>query len=230
MANVIKRCWICGGLANSSEHMIKASDLRAIFPDANNHKPFYKHPPEAPNTAVPGVKSDLIKYSKTICSDCNNARTQPHDRAWERLSQGLRSTNFTLKKGKKLPLYEIFGESAQIEMENVYRYLLKLFGCHCAEHQAPLPLTQIGCAILMNQHHPNITISFFAVPPRTNQCVAAIGDLKAIRDSNGRVVCAAYWFGIESFGVIIQYFESEHPAIYKHGWKPHDTCLSMKLN
>lgn len=226
----LRRCWICGDPANSAEHMIKATDLRSMFPNVTNQNPFFMHPTEKPNIAVPGVDSNRIKYSKTICAYCNNSRTQPHDRAWDKLSMGLRSGKFEIKKGRNLPLTEIFGDSARTEMGNVYRYLLKLFGCHCAEYEAPLPLVEIGCAILANQQHPNITISFFAVPPTTDKCVACIGELKAIRNSQDKVVCAAYWFGIESFGVLIQYSESSSVAIYKHGWKPYDTWQPLKLN
>lgn len=230
MADMVRHCWICGDLANSSEHMLKASELRDLFPGASNQKPFYIHPPGALNTEVPGVNSAKIKYSQTICSTCNNTRTQVHDRAWDQFSKSIRSRRPLLSQGHKLPSKDIFGSNELIGMGNVYRYLLKLFGCHCVEHNAPLPLSEIGAAILLGQQHPSITISFFALKPEGNKLAAYIGDLRVIRNSKGRPVCVAWWFGIESFGAIIQYHEQGHPAIYKIGWKPFDPWRPLKIN
>jgi hypothetical protein len=45
------KCWICGNEAQTGEHLIKASDMRAIFgPSASNQAPLRAHsdPEESP--------------------------------------------------------------------------------------------------------------------------------------------------------------------------------------
>jgi hypothetical protein len=37
------RCWICSDEADSAEHLIKASDLRALFGNVSQKNPIYFH-------------------------------------------------------------------------------------------------------------------------------------------------------------------------------------------
>src|SRR5690348_3296635 len=84
-----KPCWICGGPdATTREHKIKRSDLKQVFGDFDQADPHYW-------MSVKGIKSvgslnaNILKMGIRICEECNSARTQPHDRAWETLSAWL---------------------------------------------------------------------------------------------------------------------------------------------
>jgi hypothetical protein len=85
-------CWICNrNEANSGEHKTKRSDLLAVLGKPTQETPFYFHDLEKPNRPVKSLDAKILKSPVRICADCNNARTQPHDRAWERMSDRLRT-------------------------------------------------------------------------------------------------------------------------------------------
>ena len=83
------KCWICGAEnASTREHRSKASDLKALFGTPTQAAPLYFHAdahkgkPPRRSVRVGSLKADILKYAHRICADCNNARTQPHDKAW----------------------------------------------------------------------------------------------------------------------------------------------------
>jgi hypothetical protein len=106
-----KTCWICGRAADSAEHMVKASDARQTFGHITQDNPIYRHSSDQPNLPVCGLRSDNIKFSRSICSDCNNARTQSHDKAWEKLSKWIYELDPPLSPGTIIPLNRIFEEN-----------------------------------------------------------------------------------------------------------------------
>jgi hypothetical protein len=84
-------CWICRkNSADTGEHKIKRSDLRAILGKHPQGGPFYYHDPHRANCIVQSIDAKIMKSPVPICADCNNARTQPHDLAWEWMSNWLR--------------------------------------------------------------------------------------------------------------------------------------------
>jgi hypothetical protein len=88
-------CWICNrNEANSGEHKTKRSDLLAVLGEPTQKEPFYLHDLERPNRPVKSLDAKLLKAAIRICAECNSARTQPHDRAWERMSDRLRARLF----------------------------------------------------------------------------------------------------------------------------------------
>jgi hypothetical protein len=78
---------MCGGIADSREHVFKASDLRRIF-DRDGHSftnlPF--HFKAGAHGRIPGPNSETMKYPEIICANCNNNRSRPYDIAYSNLS------------------------------------------------------------------------------------------------------------------------------------------------
>ena len=89
----IMKCWICGGLANSREHKFKKSDLiRSSTTWAPDDRPYFvaggvKRPIASPNAKI------ATTFGKVLCVDCNSARTQPFDRAYEAFSRYVNQTD-----------------------------------------------------------------------------------------------------------------------------------------
>jgi hypothetical protein len=84
-------CWICNrNQANSGEHKTKRSDLLAVLGNPTQEAPFFYSDLKKANRPVKSLKADILKSPVRICADCNTMRTQPHDRAWERMSDRLR--------------------------------------------------------------------------------------------------------------------------------------------
>lgn len=51
------KCWVCGDQADSGEHMIKASDLKATFGNVAQKSPLFRHTNQKRNQRIGGIKS-----------------------------------------------------------------------------------------------------------------------------------------------------------------------------
>jgi hypothetical protein len=158
-------CWICNrNEANSGEHKTKRSDLLAVLGKPTQEAPFYYHDLHKANRPVGSLDAKILKSPVRICADCNTARTQPHDRAWEHMSDWLRTCQQPVKVGgftrdmghqpvkvdgfvrgtRQQPLKvggfvrgnRIFPHNTRIQMKNVHLFFLKLFGCMICEAEA----------------------------------------------------------------------------------------------
>jgi hypothetical protein len=158
-------CWICNrNEANSGEHKTKRSDLLAILGKPTQEAPFYYHDLHRMGRPVKSLDAKILKSPVRICTDCNTTRTQPHDRAWERMSDWLRTCQQPVKVGgftcdmrqqsvkvggfvrgtRQQPLKvgglvrgnRIFAYDTRKKMTNVQLFFLKLFGCMLCEAEA----------------------------------------------------------------------------------------------
>lgn len=214
------RCWICGNPADSGEHLIKASDLRALFGNVTQKNPIYFHTKDRRNQPVGGIKSDKLKYRARICSKCNNERTQPHDRAWEKLSNYFRSRQPPIQKGTLIRLNRVFPGAARRSMLAVHLYFVKLFGCLIAEHSIPLDLSTFSDAILRELPHPKVHLAFWAGlgdPSRKNVARSHVQTASL----GGKIVYAGWFYGVDPVSVNVIYSEaSEHRKGLVHSWHP----------
>jgi hypothetical protein len=214
------RCWICGEPADSGEHMIKASDLRALFANVTQKTPIYFHNSERRNQAVGGIKSDKLKYRSRVCSKCNNERTQPHDRAWEQLSGYLRSRQPPLQKGTRVRLNRVFPGTAKRSMLGVHLYFVKLFGCLIAEHSIPLDLSAFSSAILRDSPHPKVHLAFWVGlgdPARKHVARSHVQTASL----GGTIVYAGWFYSVHPVSVNVIYSEAtEHRKGLVHAWHP----------
>jgi hypothetical protein len=125
-------CWICGlNEATSGEHKTKRSDLLAVLGSPTQEQPFFYNDLERRNKPVGGLNAKILKAPTRICTECNTTRTQPHDRAWECMSDRLRARQFRV--GQWVRANSIFPHYTGREMTNVHLYFLKLFGCMICE-------------------------------------------------------------------------------------------------
>ena len=118
----------------SGEHKTKRSDLLAVLGRPTQEEPFYYHDLHKANRPVGSLDAKILKSPVRICAFCNNTRTQPHDRAWEHLSDRLRSRR--LKIGLGVRANRVFPHFTKREMLNVHLFFVKLFGCMLAEARA----------------------------------------------------------------------------------------------
>jgi hypothetical protein len=68
---------------------------------------------------------EILKAPIRICTECNIARTQPHDRAWEYMSEWLRERKPPLQVGGLVRGNRNFPHNTREEMKNVQLYFLK---------------------------------------------------------------------------------------------------------
>jgi len=159
-------CWICKtNKADSGEHKTKRSDLLAVLGSPTQENPHYYHDISRPNRPVGSLNAQILKSPKLICTDCNTTRTQPHDRAWERMSDWLRSRHPPLKVGGFVRGNRIFRHFTRREMRNVHLFFLKLFGCMLSEAVAngpevPIDIDAFSKAIMLGRPHPEVHLQF----------------------------------------------------------------------
>jgi len=145
-------CWICKkNEADSGEHKTKRSDLLAVLGKPSQQQPYFYHDMHKANRPVGSLDAKILKSPVRICAYCNNTRTQPHDRAWETMSDRLRSRRLAV--GQWVRCNRVFGHCTKHEMLNVHLFFLKLFGCMVAEakangHDVPIDLDPFSSAIL----------------------------------------------------------------------------------
>jgi len=157
-------CWICNrNEANSGEHKTKRTDLLAVLGKPTQEAPFYYHDMERPNRLVKSLDAKILKAPIRICAECNTTRTQPHDRAWERMSERLRARR--LKVGEWMRANRIFPYDTRREMMNVHLFFLKLFGCMLCEAKAngydlPIDIAPFSQAIMSGRAHPEVHLQF----------------------------------------------------------------------
>lgn len=149
-------CWICGDSGTTGEHKAKRSDLRSVFGVPTQSDPLYYHTHEAKNRPVHGLNAKILKFPDQLCAKCNNARTQPHDRAWEELSGWLRSCNPPIASGQLIQPVQIFRRNTAREMRYFHLYFVKLFGCTIREGNIPIDTASFARAILDHSAHRNV--------------------------------------------------------------------------
>jgi hypothetical protein len=157
------KCWVCGDEARTGEHTIKKSDLSAIFGHVSQNRPLYRHVASQRNVPVKGLNVDLLKSGGRLCAPCNNQRSQPFDRSWERLSAALRAKT-ALRPGDRIDLGKVFPGAVRKSMLNVHLYFVKLFGCIIAENSLPIDIHEFSQAILSASAHPKVHL---AISPLT---------------------------------------------------------------
>jgi hypothetical protein len=195
----VAKCWICRlHQANAGEHMIKQSDLRAIFGNARNQR-FYFHDLERPNRQVQSLGSKLLHSPILICADCNTTRTQPHDRAWERMAAWLRNRRPPIRVGGFVRGNRIFRHDTKRDMRNVHLYFLKQLGGLILESKGAIPIdvTPIADSIMNNRAHPEVYLQFGKGDGTVGRLV------KCLQLETGHVLaCLFYRVGVLTVNVV----------------------------
>lgn len=153
-------CWICGAQANSREHKIKKSDLRSAYGSGSYHgddSPVYVQNRRI--SRVQGAGSKLVKYKKSICANCNNSRTQPHDIAYDQFVTWLAENELEVLRSHTLDLRDVFGEDYEEGQLNLFRYFAKSFGCRLVYSGAAVPI-HLSAFVLGDAEMTQLSIAF----------------------------------------------------------------------
>jgi hypothetical protein len=188
-------CWICGNAANSGEHLIKASQLRALFGAVSQKEPLFYNSDDERNKILQSINSKPLKC-KSLCAPCNNARSQRWDRAFERLMSYLASNGATLRPGQFVRLNAIFPYDTRHEAVRLHLYFVKLFGCVIAasqETQEPIPidLAPLSDAIAKERPYQNLYVALGSISNDTLPLGAGPTDVHC-ELQDGKVVYAAW--------------------------------------
>lgn len=131
-------CWMCGGPAETREHKFKKSDLARSSPTWTAADQPYLVSGSGVQR-IQGPRSRLVTFEKVLCEDCNTARTQPYDRAYERFSEWVNQKGSALMGETQLDFAEIYGPNYEGEVLNLLKYFAKHLGCRVASDHYTVP-------------------------------------------------------------------------------------------
>jgi hypothetical protein len=220
-------CWICNrNEANSGEHKTKRSDLLAVLGKPTQETPFYFHDLEKPNRPVKSLDAKILKSPVRICADCNSALTQPHDRAWERMSDRLRTC--VPEVGEWVRANRIFPYDTRRKMKNVHRFFLKLFGCMLCEakangYEVPIDIAPFSHAIMSSRTHPEVYLQF-------GRCDGTIGrsNLHCWTTQDGSVL-AGWLYELDAIAVSVLYAQADRWEHRADLWHPNSRTSTKRF-
>jgi hypothetical protein len=175
------RCWWCGAVADSREHKFKRSDL------IREHGPA----PYLGGAELSGVGADVstrmrsnksspLKFKPNLCQACNNARSQPFDRAYDRFVSWIFTHEEQVLDSRSIDLQAIFSSDWEEAGLNVLRYFAKHICCRIADlvlegYSARLPEDLIA---FLNGAGPSSMLScrFYVEPALLRFCEAGVDD------------------------------------------------------
>jgi hypothetical protein len=153
-------CWICNTEEGTTgEHLSKRSDIKAVLGGSG---PVYLHNKQRRNFMLQSINSRKLKSTAPMCNTCNSARTQPHDYAWEALSDALRLRRPTLRTGNVVRTNRVFHQDTARHMLHMHLFFVKWLGCQIVESNIAIspPIGTFSEAIMKNKPHQNIWLAF----------------------------------------------------------------------
>lgn len=134
-------CWWCRAApAATGEHKFKRTDLSVLMGDRKElvwgsgdgrRRDLRGH------GALKRDRHGVIKFMKSLCAVCNNARSRPFDIAYEPFADYLRRHPPRLFPG--VALHRVYGDEWAASSLNLARYYAKHFGCRCVRAGVPVP-------------------------------------------------------------------------------------------
>lgn len=221
-------CWICKtNKADSGEHKTKRSDLLAVLGEPTQEKPFFFHDVDKPNRPVGSLDAKILKSAVRICAHCNNARTQPHDRAWETMSDRLRSRRLAV--GQWVRCNSVFGQYTKREMLNMHLFFLKLFGCMLVETKAngydiPIDIDAFSTAIMSGRPHDEVHLQF-----GKHDGVIGRSNLHVSKTDPGGGILGAWLYELDTIAVSVLYIQAGKFEYRRDIWHPHSRTSSKRF-
>jgi hypothetical protein len=198
-------CWICGDPATTGEHRTKKSDLKAVLGRPSQVDPLFLSNDRQRNQRIGSLDANRLKSGGRLCATCNNARTQPHDRAWERTSDLLRARLHEMPQSRSVRMSRLVPYNTRRTLLDVHLYFVKLFGCHIREAGIPLDVATFATAILKGRAHPKVYLRFCR--RETTGLPTSVGMTDIWTDPGTPCAFATWFYEIDNLAVNVMYAE-----------------------
>ena len=134
------KCWICGRVADSREHVIKKADLvRAYGKGSFSSESGPAHVKGGKVKGLQGADSTRVKYQASLCQDCNGAFTQPFDLAYDRFVNWALSNEEAVLRCRFIDFQDVYGDEFEGSQCNLFKYFVKAFGCRLVDANQAVP-------------------------------------------------------------------------------------------
>lgn len=223
-ANSLSRpnCWICGQPADSGEHKFKASDIRRAIRLSQQQPAYLQVNAQATNKEIGSAKAAALQFSKSLCAYCNNTRTQPYDRAWERLSDYIRTDWRTIRQRRSVDLAVPFSGAIESGALDVHLFFVKLFGCKIVEDGDSIDLSTWATCLMKRQTHPEVTLLLANASSCIRGVLAFQSDVyKMWHRAPHRLDGAMWGYVVRPIAVKVAYIRGAAPLFSPgHPWHP----------
>jgi hypothetical protein len=219
------KCWICKTReANSREHKLKASDLKAVFPTASQKSPLvfddgHRH------HHVGSINNRRFKFEPLMCDDCNNRRTQKHDKAWELLSKYLRGHQPPIRNGSRINLKNVFPGKVHQSMLHVHLFFLKHLGSRLLETNVAIDVFSLSDSILNEKPHPGVWLEFKYFPG-----MPIAGTYIQLKHSQVKVEYAICYYRIDRLVISFIYAAPDVPIRLFNTWHPSNKSTIIRFS
>jgi len=133
--NLNGKCWWCNDLADTREHVYKRTDLEREYQRDNNLILIHNAEPTKKGKKLQSKNSKLVKFRKSLCNNCNSAKSQPFDKAYDQFVSYLKNNEEQISKRSKILFNDIFKNDWEVQKYNLIRYFIKHLGCSLAENK-----------------------------------------------------------------------------------------------
>lgn len=222
-----QNCWICGEPAGTSEHKIKNSNVRSMFSEVTQNNPLYYNDNQGrKNLKIGSTKNRLLTWPDTLCSKCNNERTQPHDKAWYSLFNTIYNRKPLIQKGTIIRTNLIFPYKTRQKMLRVHLYFVKLFGCRIIDEEIPIDIKGFSSSIMNGKAHPCVFLKFGVFSSDRN--LAGMSEINITELNELRIF---HWYHrINNLTVHVMFaYHSEEWNVLRDSWHPSHSTNNLKI-
>ena len=142
----MSKCWICDNPSETREHRIKKSDLVSMWGKGpyigDSSLIHFRHDHQS---NLQGPDSKLIKFDKNLCAECNSARTQPFDHAYEEFIAWIDDNEDKIIKQRVIDYNDVYGADAPTKQRDLFKFFVKCLGCrlHEAGYAVPKDMVEL---------------------------------------------------------------------------------------
>lgn len=140
--NPTNLCWWCGDVATSAEHRFKRTTLKRIATSSDGTiapQNVFKISSDyqAPLKSID--KGAQIRWPANLCGKCNNATSQPYDKAYEAFEQYVVDHHDEISRKSRLKWSDVYGKDYCDQPRDLARYFAKQLGCMLATQRLRVP-------------------------------------------------------------------------------------------
>lgn len=133
-------CWWCASPADSREHRYKKTDVvRAFGPGPWTDGVVRVRSDSDYEEHIQGPNSDKLKFAKVLCANCNNAKSQPFDVAYDTFASFVHLNSEAVVKSGTFQFSKIYGTGWRDARRDLGRYFIKNICCRLAEDGVRVP-------------------------------------------------------------------------------------------
>ena len=228
------KCWICGDMADSGEHIIKKSDLKLLFPNTSQQsRPIYIRKNGEFNRAktIGALKSKLFHFKAKICQQCNNHRSYDFDVTWDKLSKYLYKNWSSILENGYINLEDIFETDINNTMILVQLFFVKIFGCKWKEADIEFDISPLSKAILDREEQSNFYISFRNSENNYSADYCASSDIEILTNKKtGELIYMHQFYSVGKITVDMIYVADKNIIDLNGALKPSEMSNILQLS